>query len=488
MLNIRAREILGRFCLTRSRILISGLLGFFLGLGAGFVGGWSLLVGAGIMAILGGLFWKFNRGFGICIWILTGFFVLGYGRLMGSLQVGNEYIFSLHKTVFMPGIIVSDVDIKGNRQSFEFKPDNAKTKILIYYYGNSRAEYGDRLMVYGKLQAPETFNGFNYPKYLASKNISALMQAKTLALLEKKQGNRILTEIFKIKHWFIGQIRKNVEYPYSAVVLGMLIGGQNTMPENLTQAFRISGISHVLAVSGYNISLIVIIFGNWLAGLIGRKSSFGLIIFGLGVFVVIAGAQASVLRAGIMGLALLVAQLVKRPYVSGLFLGMSAGLMTFINPLILFYDLGFGLSFAATAGIIIFCPILENLVRKCNLEFNYLWNLLAVTLAAMLTTTPLILRSFNEISVFGLITNVLILPVVPVVMLLGFLSGMPVLGTGFGFTVKIVLQYVFWVVGQVAEQKWAVVKIVDTNVVVMVWYAVLIMVVMGYMWRKNIKI
>jgi competence protein ComEC len=134
------------------------------------------------------------------------------------------------------------------------------------------------------------------------------------------------------------------------------------------------------------------------------------------------GASASVVRAAIMGIIMLTALQVGRLPHSGIAILLSAALMCAVNPLILRWDVGFQLSFLAVAGIVYIEPLLKPFMVRL-LRFTPLASLVAATLAAQIAVLPLLLFQFGTLAVYTLPVNVLVLPLVPITMALGFASG-----------------------------------------------------------------
>jgi competence protein ComEC len=223
------------------------------------------------------------------------------------------------------------------------------------------------------------------------------------------------------------------------LLLGILIGARRSLPPQVLDDFTNTGVSHVIAISGYNISVIVASLA-FLAKLIGRRSSFWISLLVIFAFVVVSGASSSVLRASIMGGLLLLSFQVYRPYRITPALCFAAALMLVWNPRILYWDVGFQLSFLATLGIVYAVPVLETLTTSWPNPFGTK-TILLVSTSAILATMPLVLLQFGQVSLVALPVNILMLPFVPLTMLCGFLTALPVLGYGFGFVAHLLLQY-----------------------------------------------
>jgi competence protein ComEC len=206
----------------------------------------------------------------------------------------------------------------------------------------------------------------------------------------------------------------------------------------------VTGISHIIAVSGFNITIIILAITS-LAQIIGRKNSVWLAAFAIVAFVIICGASASVVRAAIMGSLLLISLSLGRQYSVAPALFFAALVMLAVNPKILFWDVGFQLSFAATLGIIYFMPVLGKLAQNLPEDFG-LKTLILTTLSAILATMPLIILNFGIISLSAPIVNMLVVPAVPWSMLFGFLTALPFVGSGSALVANWILLYILKVV------------------------------------------
>ncbi len=213
----------------------------------------------------------------------------------------------------------------------------------------------------------------------------------------------------------------------------------------------LSGTSHLVALSGYNISIIAVaisaIFGSYFPATV----SFYLTISVIALFVLMTGAEASVVRAAIMGIILVLAGRLGREYSLRNAIVITAFLMALFNPKILVFDLGFQLSFVALLGIVYLSPIFKKIFRaEKNDIFSFKENA-SITLSAQLAVIPLLLNTFGYFSLMAPIANLFILPAIPLVMGLGFLAA----GLGFlsvflakimGLIINPFLSYVLWLI------------------------------------------
>ena len=223
-------------------------------------------------------------------------------------------------------------------------------------------------------------------------------------------------QLFDLRDHLASFSQKFLPREQANLLNGLLFGLRHSLDTDFAQALRHSGTTHIIALSGYNIAVVITCF-LWLLAPLPRR--LGLIVSGLAIilFVLMTGASSSVVRAGIMGCALLMAGLLGRRRHLGVSIVLAATIMTIINPLSLLYDLGFQLSLIATCGIVFISPLIAR--RLSILKFDWLIQLLAATSAATLATLPLLLFYFQGLSIVGVISNLIVVPLVPIAMGLG---------------------------------------------------------------------
>ncbi len=264
---------------------------------------------------------------------------------------------------------------------------------------------GDRIEVIGKLGPQVTIK--NSTKFL-------LIPGRIYKKENKINYSIKLKE--KLLFWIPGD--------EGALAVGLLFGGTGYMSREMADYFRRAGISHILAASGYNVSLVA----GWITAFcvmaVGRRKGAGLSIAGIWVYVWLAGPSAAVVRAAVMGTAAVIGLWMGRETDVGWWLVLSALLMLVYNPLWIL-DVGFLLSFAAMGGILFISP---SSIPPLNLRggkekggdigglFGFFKETLKTTLAAQVATMPIILHFFGNISVIAPIANLAILWLIPVSM------------------------------------------------------------------------
>jgi competence protein ComEC len=428
---------------SKSQTFLLFCLAVSLGLGIGFkIQPIHIVICAIFIIILLTLGWssRFNLVFGIAglIFICSSFW--------SSKQKPMDLSEYFDETVEMAFAITTDPESKEKSQIFlaeAYKindqiveaPISVTTALYPKYY------YGQELVGKGKLKPPPEFN--------RKDNISAQL---VLPKISKTAVNKVGPKkyLYKFKQNFLVAIGSFLPEPQSGLLGGLLLGTRK-MPEELLDNFRTTGTSHIIAVSGFNIT-IVATFLDKIFRRFGRSASFYLSLLGITAFVIITGASASVVRAGIMGSLALFARHAGRLYSSVNALVLTSDAMLFQNPVILLYDIGFQLSFVALAGLLFVQPKLEELWPK----YEWMKNFLFPTLAAQITTAPLILYHFGNLSIVSILTNMLVLPFIPIVMLVGFVAivaffAFQPLGILIGWAAWLILFYIIWIVGFTAD-------------------------------------
>lgn len=287
--------------------------------------------------------------------------------------------------------------------------------------------YGYRIRATGTFALPEDFatddsgRVFPYRAYLAKDGIYALVRYPSIEIVKTGQGNQLLSALLSIKRAFMDAIRKVVPEPESALLAGLLLGEKRSLGDALTDALRVSGIIHIVVLSGYNMTLVA----RYLYAFFGFLGFYGRAIaavLGIALFSLMAGAGATVVRAAIMAVLALLARVTGRTEAATRALLLAATLMLMHEPSIIFYDPSFQLSFIATLGLIHGVAYLEPRVGWLR-GWPILREIVFSTIATQVFVLPLLLYFNGVLPVYALFANLLALPMVPVAMALGFWTG-----------------------------------------------------------------
>jgi competence protein ComEC len=281
---------------------------------------------------------------------------------------------------------------------------------------------GDRVRVDGEISLPEPGgDDFDYARYLSTKRISAIVEATGVWPVNENPG-------------WIGRVhrRTDVALGYglrpqeAAVVRGMVLGDRSLIPEDLEEAFQRSGITHVLAISGQHVAVLaaVIYFALRAFALPATVRICATLIL-IWLYILVAGAPPSAIRAGVVATFVLAARLFGRQVSPLHFMTTMLAAVLAYNPLLV-YNTGFQLSVAAVFGILLLRKPLKSLVEGTLLrpfkKPGPISNLLSVSLAAQIATAPIVAASFDEVSVIGALTNLVAVPLSGPILTLGLLG------------------------------------------------------------------
>lgn len=260
-----------------------------------------------------------------------------------------------------------------------------------------------------------------------------------------------------VRDWFAERVRQHVPETEAALGLGYLMGLRRALPSGLIEALQIAGLTHVIVASGYNLTILVRLSRRLFVRVskyLAMLSSVGMI---LG-FMAVTGMSPSMSRAGLVAGLSLAAWYYGRTIHPLVLLPLAAAVTLLVNPQYGWNDLGWQLSFAAFAGVIIFAPLLQRYFFGKR-EPGVIRQVVGETLSAQIFTLPLLVVAFGLVSNVALIANVLILPLVPLAMLLVFLVGVfasvPILGVVLAVPTTWLLGYMVMVAEWLAAQAWA---------------------------------
>lgn len=305
--------------------------------------------------------------------------------------------------------------------------------------GKAPYKYGDRVTVSGKLELPGMIEDFSYKHYLERYSIYAVMYRAQVYRTKVGSTLHPLALLFALKEKVEDRINQLLPEPHASFMAGLLTGTRKGIPKDLTETFAITGLTHIIAISGYNISIIIAIIGNMLFWLPIQKRFIPSVI-AIIAFTLFVGASAAVVRAAIMGILGLIAMRTERLTHARLSVLWTAFFMLIWNPLYLWYDAGFQLSFAAVLGLMEIGPHLE---RYCIwLPKRYaIRESMQMTLSAQIATLPLSLMLFGRFSLIAPLANILAAPAIPLAMLIGTLG---VFLSLLSKTLGLVSMYIAW--------------------------------------------
>ena len=359
------------------------------------------------------------------------------GCLVGSVRYLQSYPsdLSVSNYVDQEAVIdgqVQDVEIKNGWQrivlsdlTIDSSPIEDQVQIITLPY--PEFEYGDLLRARCELEAPGMIEDFSYDRYLASKQVYATCFTYN-AFLIKDGDLSWKSALLDVRSKFIDRMDRIFGEPHGSLLVGLLLGEQR-FTEIWEQRFLQTGTTHIVAASGYNISVVLWIALGFFASIgIKRQRAFAFLIASVAGYILLAGADAAVFRAGVMGIVLIIAHQTGRKTSMINILLLTASIMLIINPRLLRDDVGFQLSMMSTIGLIYLSPLIQKKLKWLPKQLIIQESVIA-TLAATFISLPIILLQFGEFSLVSLFANVFVLPWIPLAMasgvivtLIGFVS------------------------------------------------------------------
>jgi competence protein ComEC len=340
-------------------------------------------------------------------------------------QIFESYV---GEKVRLVGEVVDEPELKENNKKINIEVDVEGEIVNILASVNlvDDVAYGDELVLEGKLEKPANFiteqgKEFDYINYLRKDNILYLIDFPKVEITSRGNGNFIKSYLFSIKEKFLEKVNFAIRSPESLLMGGLILGEKSSFDESLRQSFVDTGTIHIIALSGYNITIVAEWFMRLFVFLpIGFATFMGMM--SVILFILMTGASSTAIRAGIMAGLALYARASGRNYDVARVLLLAAVLMILVNPFLLVFDVSFQLSFIATVAVIFLAPRVEKYFLWVPEKFG-LRDIIAVTFAAYIFVLPFVLYKMGNLSLVALPANILVLPFIPFTMILGFATG-----------------------------------------------------------------
>lgn len=329
----------------------------------------------------------------------------------------------------------------------------------------------DIVTVSGKLQ--EGFGSF----------AGSLYRAELVAVKRPQPGDLALA----VREDFGDKVRQGIDEPSANLGMGYLTGQRRSLPSELDESLRLAGLTHIVVASGYNLTILV----RMMKRLFEKRSRYltvflsGLMVLG---FIAVTGMSPSMSRAGLVAGLALMAWYFGRKFHPVTLLAFAAAVTGLIDPSYVWGNLGWQLSFAAFAGVMVLAPLLQNYFFG-DKKPGVIRQILGETVSAQIMTAPLLMYSFGQISNVAVIANLLVLPLVPLAMLLTWIAGLtgyivPVLVESVALPAQWLLDYMVLVATTTAHVSWAQTEIDLGLIGVLVFYVVAIF-FCWWMWRAT---
>lgn len=386
-----------------------------------------LLVALSVIGAVGATLVRRRSAAVVLAAMLIGLGVGGWSGTTAALPTGSGSVEArIGHEVTLSGVALEEPRARASRQQVVLgelreRAGQISGRLLLWLPRGIAVEAGDRVRITGEPELAEDFDGFAYREYLARQGVGAILRAQTADVIGH-DASPIQAVLRPLRSGLLDGFLRVVPEPEAALGAGILLGVRSGIAPEIGDAFAAAGLTHVVAISGWNIAIVAALVAAMLRPLRGRRGS-RLVIAALTAgtiagYVMLTGASPSVVRAGLMAGAMLVAQLGGSRTQATSALMLAALVMLILAPPVL-WDVGFQLSLLATVGLILLAASVEQ--RLAWLP-GWAREPIALTLASQVTTLPIILLNFERLSLVAPIANVIVAPLVPIVMLVGSLA------------------------------------------------------------------
>lgn len=367
----------------------------------------------------------------ICIYILIIIIGFSYIKFIDYSYEKDYGLVNSKENYIIEGIVVSDKRDKEYKEVYDLdvkKIDGIKIKKSKKYLLNIKKskdiniKFGDYIKINAKIEQPSkarNYMGFDYQRYLKSKKIIAtIIDVENVEILDVNKANTAENIFNSLRNNIKKIMYKLLPKDARELAIGMMIGDKEELDANITENFKNSNLTHMLAVSGAHISYVILGLNLMLKKTSNRFRKIFIICF-LIFFVGVTDFTPSVQRASIMAILLLISTMLYRSQDTYTSIAFSGLVILIINPYS-FFDVGFQLSFGGTIGIVL---MYNNLIKrfKTNGKLKgYIVSSVCVSVCANLIIIPIMAFNFNTVSLTFWISNLLAGPFLGVIIILGF--------------------------------------------------------------------
>ena len=378
------------------------------------------------------------------------------------------------KFILIEGNVKDDIDV-GPSNQIVIRLDNlslkGKTLPGVLYVTSSAADIkrGDKLILRGNLR-----NGFgNFSGVIYRANIDKVVSPTP--------GDFARV----VRDWFADAVRRVIPEPEASLGIGYLVGQRRALPPDLAEALKLAGLTHIVVASGYNLTILVRLARRLFIKVSKYASVLAAVVM-IVVFMAIAGMSPSMSRAGLVSILSLAAWYYGRKFHPIVLLSIAIAVTVLINPSYAWGDLGWQLSFAAFAGVMIIAPLAQHYLFGDE-KLGTIQQIIGETVSAQLATAPIIVMAFGQLSNVAIVSNILVLPLVPLGMLLTFIAGLgslllPSIAVFTAMPASLILQYSVSVTEYLAGLPWVISSINLSWWGVALCYVVIVAACI-YMWR-----
>jgi competence protein ComEC len=445
----------------------------------------------------------------LCLLALFG----GMVRYQANLLIVDESSIQFYNeggAVTLQGVIATAPDFRDTNTQItvsvsEVNGHPVSGKILLFAPRYPEYKYGDVLQVNGNLETPPILGDFDYRGYLAGQGISSVVSYPKIEVVESGKGFKPLEWVYSVRKMLSQKMAEVLPEPQASLAQGIILGIRSDIPQSVKDDFARTGTTHVLAISGQNLSIVAGLFistGIWLFG----KKRYLYVWLALAAtwgYALLTGMDAPVVRAAVMLSLFLFADLLGRQRSVMPALAFAATVMVAINPLLL-RDASFQLSFLAMVGLALVAPPIQTFGRNIVASrlgeegtlvstLNWIIDSLAVTAGVTLVVWPVIAHYFGIFSIVSPVATLLILPALPAIIVTGTLAAVlgilaVSVGQAVGWVAWLFLSYMLAVVKWFAGLSIAAINLGEISPY-MLWgyFALLALALWSYHRRKQVS-
>ncbi|MDD4860033.1 MAG: ComEC/Rec2 family competence protein, partial [Dehalococcoidales bacterium] len=432
------------------------------------------------------------------LFALSGAAVYSYGT-QHNIDANDLRFYNNSGTIGIKGVIAADPEIRDKvthlrlsareiNLNTNWQPIEGTALVFVPNYPAYR--YGDLLEITGKPETPPQLNDFDYRGYLSHQGIYTTVTYPGIRLLSQSNGSPVMTWLYSLRRQMALTLAQALPEPQASLAQAIVLGIRETMPQALKDDFARTGTTHLLAISGLNLTIIA-----------GMLVAIGMRLFGkrhylyvwlalavIWLYALLTALNPPVVRGAVMASLFLIAELLGRQRNALPALCLAAAAMTAFTPHIL-GDASFQLSFLAMAGLILIAPALQSMGRRVvtatsgeegalTAVANITNDSLSVSLAAIIAVWPVVAYYFGIFSPAGPLATLLTLPVMPAIITVGALAalfGLPFLplAQALGWLLWLFLSYMLLVVSLLAKLPLAAVEVNISPAFIWTYYALL---------------
>ncbi len=472
--------MLRNIALARTSLLTLLFVCFLVGLAAArlslaaFMSSWAVLVTGGVLALL-----MRAKNAAVVAVVCVGLFT-GYWRGTQFL-LATKPLSDLNGRTITAVVQVSSDGVYGDHTQLVFDADHLDLQypyqarlpgsLQIAGFGEVAVYKGDLVEAEGRVK-------------LAKGSKQLRMDFADLRVV-----GRSSSALDAMRRRFAAGMQSALPEPHASFAMGLLIGQKSTLPQDFALMLSAVGLTHIIAVSGYNLTIIA----DTSRKVLKKGSKYQIMVCSVVLillFVSVTGFSASIVRAALVSLLSLCAWYYGRQFKPLLLISLTAAVTAGWNPFYLWSDIGWYLSFLAFFGVMVLGPLVNQRVFHTNSP-NAIKALLSESVCAMIMTMPFILFIFKQVSIIALPANILVVPFVPLAMLLTLFAGLagmvaPSLAGWIAWPAKALLTYMLDIVTYMSRVPHILVQRQLGVIGMMVLYAT-ISVLMIILWRKQPK-